>query len=350
MGLQFKLELPRRDFNINLEGDFGDETIGVFGASGAGKTSLFSMLNGLEKPLSGKIVLNGRVLVDTDKGIYIPANKRQIGVVFQEKFLFPHMTIKDNLLYGVDKKRDNKNKLTLTEIADLLNLKDFLDSYPSDISGGEQQRTAIGRALLTSPEMLLLDEPFNAVDTKLRVSILPYLKKIGDELDIPILVISHDLPDIQKLTNKVYLIDKGKNLGFGDIITLLNKDFETDDIGFVNTFKLSDTKIKDDLYESSLGGGNYKVLHSVKNSSNEFILTLKPNEISISNKFIDNVSIQNQLPGVIKEIIYQKEGVLCIISGAVDLAVKISKHSLSSLNLGLGDNVYTLFKANSLNY
>jgi molybdate transport system ATP-binding protein len=219
MSVEFDLKLPRRDFDLELKGSFNKGITGIFGPSGAGKTTFFNLLSGLEMPEKGFVSLEGRVLTDTDKKIFIPVHKRRIGVVFQDKLLFPHLSVKDNLLFGVPFSMGKK--VSFDDVVDLLNLSSILKSKPHDISGGEQQRTAIGRALLTSPELFLFDEPFNAVDYSLRSAILPYIRSLNEILDIPILVISHDLSDLQCLTNQVFSISRGKEQGHGDLFAYL---------------------------------------------------------------------------------------------------------------------------------
>ncbi|MDC7227768.1 MAG: ATP-binding cassette domain-containing protein [Spirochaetales bacterium] len=220
MSLDFRLELPMRSFDFNIEGKYENGITAVFGPSGAGKTSLLKMLAGLVKPGNGFIQLNGRILTDSEKGIFVPPQKRAIGFVFQEKLLFPHMTVKQNLTFGMRyaRKRCPADKMiSLSEVVELLDLPEVLDSKPAAISGGEQQRTALGRALLCAPELILLDEPFNAVDCRLRDNILTYLTKLKERVDIPMIVVSHDLPDLQKLTDTVQLIRDGQSEGYGKI-------------------------------------------------------------------------------------------------------------------------------------
>ncbi len=218
MGLQFELKLKRGDFNFDVSGSYDRHITAVFGPSGAGKTTLIRLLAGLIKPDSGKIILNDRVLTDTDKKTHVPVNKRAMGIVFQDQLLFPHMTVKQNLCFGA--KYTAKKTLKLEEVVKLLGLSDLLDCYPGSISGGEQQRTAIGRALMCAPEILLLDEPFNAVDYSLRSDILMYLKRLRDQLDIPMIVISHDPADLKQLADTVQLIRKGRSGGYGNILKL----------------------------------------------------------------------------------------------------------------------------------
>lgn len=219
MSLEYNIFLPRRDFDLELKGCFDKGITGIYGPSGAGKTSFFNVLAGLERPRKGSVSLNGRVLTDCAKKIHIPVHKRRIGVVFQEKLLFPHLSVKDNLLFGLPYVKDKK--VDFEEAVELLDLSAVLEAKPHEISGGEQQRTAMGRAILTSPDLLLLDEPFNAVDYCRRTSILSYIKRLERALSIPLLIISHDLTDLQSLTGRVSLIHKGKEEGCGDIFEYL---------------------------------------------------------------------------------------------------------------------------------
>ena len=220
MSLEFNLKLPLRDFTLSIEGMYDNNITAILGPSGSGKTSLLSLIAGLVKPEQGFIRLNDRVLTDTSKQLHIPPNKRRIGFVFQEKLLFPHMTVRQNLAFGeryAAKNTEARKRLDINTVSELLDLTSVMDSKPSKISGGEQQRTAIGRALLCSPELILLDEPFNAVDSALRDSILLYLRRLRDELEIPMIVVSHDLADMQKLTNTAQLVRAGRSEGYGKL-------------------------------------------------------------------------------------------------------------------------------------
>jgi len=345
MSLQFDLRLPRRDFELNLQGEFGNETVGIFGPSGAGKTSLFSLLTGLEKPQSGRIELMGRVLTDTEKDIHVPVHKRRIGVVFQEKLLFPHMTIRENMLFG--ERYAPEKRIQLEEVSELLGLNRLLDSMPFEASGGEQQRAAIGRALLTSPDMLLLDEPFNAVDNSLRATILPYLKNLRDKLHIPFLVISHDLPDIQRLTDKVYLIDRGMCAGFGNVLDYYgDNESVTKDSGLVNTFRMTrGEEISTGLFSCPVDGVEGLNLKVPGVTREHFSLVVHPGEVALARSYIQNISIQNQIPGKITKLIRADNHVLCLVDVGMPLAAKISIHAVEDLNLKVGEEVHCLIKA-----
>jgi molybdate transport system ATP-binding protein len=343
MSLQFDLQLPRRNFTLNIDGEFGDQTIGVFGPSGAGKTSFFSLLAGLEKPVSGKIVLNGRVLTDTDKGIFIPVHKRNMGVVFQEKLLFPHLTIRENILFG--ERYALKKSIGLEEVTELLGLSPLLDSMPFEVSGGEQQRAAIGRALLTSPDMLLLDEPFNAMDNSLRATILPYLRNLRDELHIPFLVISHDLPDIQRLTDKIYFMDQGRCAGFGDSLDFYG-DRVTKDSGFVNCFRLNDPReLAPGLFSCAVEGNADLRLIVPNMLGSSYSLVVSPRAVALSRRKVEGLSVRNQIKGRISRIIRAENHILCIIDAGVRIAAQVTVPAAEELELEEGVEVFCLIKA-----
>ena len=347
MSLRFDLTLPRRHFELRLAADFGKEMIGVFGPSGAGKTSFFNLLAGLARPTGGRIVLNGRVLTDVETGVFVPASKRRIGVVFQEKLLFPHLSVRENLLFG--RKYAKDPRISLEAAAELLDLTALLDSRPAAVSGGEQQRTAIGRALLTSPELLLMDEPFNAVDLALRRSILPYLKRLKAELDIPVLVISHDLPDIQRLTDLVYLIENGRSTGFGRIMDLFDGRHGLEDNGLLNTFALTGPERLDDgLYACRMKDAPHLVIKAPCAPEEEFTMVIRPSEISLSRRFVPDISIQNQLPGRIEKIVAEGNRISCIVDSGIRIVAEITPPALKDLALAEGDEVYCLFKTHSL--
>ncbi len=348
MALKFDVELPRRDFLLKLEGTFEKGITGVFGPSGAGKTSFFHLLCGLENPSRGQITLNGRTIVDSEKRIFEPVHKRRMGVVFQDKRLFPHMTVRENLLFG--QKYSKKETIRLSDTLDLLDLGDLLDSYPYAISGGEQQRVAIGRALLTSPEMLLMDEPFNAVDNSRRITMLPYLKRLRDSLDIPMLVISHDLPDIQRLTSTVYLLEGGRCSGFGNIGSLMDSRhrvlFKS---GPVNTFTIEESTLSaPSLYDcrvKEFPGALLKVPFAPEKGN---VLTLPPHEIALSLSHAPHISMQNQIPGTLTKMISLENKLFCRVEGEMTLTAEITPHSAEELKLREGSKVYCLFKAHSL--
>lgn len=211
----------RLDINIHSEHDgfcqhveeyIHSEMLGIFGPSGSGKTTLLHILAGLRTPIKGRIVLDGHTLFDSSKNIHLPVHKRGIGMVFQDHRLFPHLSVTDNLAYGM--KSDNSGP-TFERIVDILKLDLLLARPVTTLSGGEAQRVAIGRALLAAPRLLLLDEPCASLDPTLRAEILGYLISVQREFDLPMILVSHQLTDLLRLTEMLLVLERGSVRGHG---------------------------------------------------------------------------------------------------------------------------------------
>lgn len=191
----------------------GQGITAVFGVSGAGKTSLINAISGLTRPQQGKIVLNNRVLSDAENKRFLAPEKRRIGYVFQDARLFPHYRVRGNLKYGMRKNAASQ----FDKLVALLGIENLLERFPWSLSGGEKQRVAIGRALLTSPELLLLDEPLASLDIPRKRELLPYLQRLAREINIPMLYVSHSLEEILHLADKVLVLDGGEVKAFGPL-------------------------------------------------------------------------------------------------------------------------------------
>lgn len=185
----------------------------IFGLSGAGKTSLINVIAGLTQPKNGRIVLNGLLLVDTQRKICLAPEKRRIGYVFQDARLFPHYSVRGNLRYGMAADMAAQ----FDSITDLLGINHLLKRYPRTLSGGEKQRVAIGRALLSGPQILLMDEPLAALDLPRKRELLPYLERLAADVNIPILYITHSLEEIVRLAEHVLVLDNGQVLASGEL-------------------------------------------------------------------------------------------------------------------------------------
>jgi molybdate transport system ATP-binding protein len=195
----------------------------LFGPSGSGKTSIIRTIAGLATPEQGKIVLDDEVLVDTQNGIFVPKHRRRFGYVFQDAQLFPHLTVRQNLNYGRWFSPVSRHKDGLSGFVDLLGLGEILDRRPGKLSGGEKQRVAIGRALLSSPRLLLMDEPLAALDESRRAEILPYLETLRDEMNIPIIYVSHSVAEVARLADRVIVLNGGKVMMSGAAADVLNQ-------------------------------------------------------------------------------------------------------------------------------
>ena len=207
--LEVELDFARGDFRLQLTQSFQNDICAVVGASGCGKSTLLALIAGLLKPRSGHIRLNGKTLVDTQAGIWLPPHRRRIGLVFQDRQLLPHLSVQQNLLYGYQQLQPAQRRFQLQEVVELLEIASLLKRKPLGLSGGEQQRVALGRALLYAPELLLLDEPLAALDERLKQQILPYLLRISRDLKLPMIYVTHSPSEVNYLTERVFTLGAG---------------------------------------------------------------------------------------------------------------------------------------------
>ncbi|MEZ2131662.1 MULTISPECIES: molybdenum ABC transporter ATP-binding protein [unclassified Sinorhizobium] len=219
------VEARHRLGNFALDAAFTSEggVTALFGRSGSGKTSMIRIIAGLTRPSHGKVIFDGDVLTDTEKGRFVPRHRRRFGYVFQEARLFPHLTVRRNLNYGRWFAPRADRGENFDQIVELLGIRSLLDRRPEKLSGGEKQRVAIGRALLSSPRLLLMDEPLAALDDARKAEILPYLERLRDEMDIPIVYVSHSVAEVGRLANRVVLMSDGKVEATGSVVDVLNQ-------------------------------------------------------------------------------------------------------------------------------
>lgn len=180
--------------------------IGLFGASGSGKTSILHAIAGLNTPRSGLIKIQNQTWFDSDQKINLSTQKRHVGLVFQDAQLFPHKTVKQNLLFGLKHLAQQERHFEADYIIELLKLEHLLERMPIKLSGGEKQRVALGRALLYSPKLLLLDEPLSALDAAHKAEIIPFFQKVKQEIKIPMIYVSHDIQEIKQLTETMWIL------------------------------------------------------------------------------------------------------------------------------------------------
>ena len=226
MSLALTVGIRRSDFELDVSLDFTSQITALFGPSGSGKTTLLHSIAGLERPSRGRIVLGDRVLFDSSSGVWVPPSGRRVGLIFQDLRLFPHRSVEANLLFGYRRGRSGQRHLAPSDVVEALEIGDLLTRRPNEISGGERQRVALGRALLAVPEILLMDEPLAALDARLRSQILPYLRWVHERMEIPIIYVSHALPEVLELTDQVVVLERGSVTGQGEVFEVLGQTQE----------------------------------------------------------------------------------------------------------------------------
>ena len=223
MSLEVDVQHRFGEFALDARFASAGRASAFFGRSGSGKTSLVYVIAGLVRPERGRVVVSGEVLVDTERRIFVPSHRRRIGCVFQDGRLFPHLTVRQNLLYGAWFSGVRERSSPLAQVVELLGLDALLARRPDRLSGGEQQRVAIGRALLASPRLLLMDEPLASLDRQRKAEILPYLERLRDEIRIPIVYVSHSVFEVARLADTLILFSSGHIEGAGPTAEMIER-------------------------------------------------------------------------------------------------------------------------------
>lgn len=355
--LSIDIKWSRDNFKLDMRAEFSNGITGIFGASGAGKSSLLQLIAGLEKIDEGEIIIGNTIIDRSETKQFTPSHKRRIGYVFQEGRLFPHMNVSQNLRFATKYVKDYDQQFQLSEIVDLLEIEPLLNKLPRQLSGGEKQRVAIGRSLLSSPRLLLMDEPFSALDISLRKQIIPFLIKINKKLKLPILVVSHDLPDLLSLSQKLLLVKNGQVLAHGKYFDLVEKDIFIDimeESGLTNMIPFKIEHIGKSSFELSkktntgqINISRNKPLNHFE-SSDEINVSIRPEDIAIALHPVEDISIRNQLEGCILQIIKHGNHTYCLVDVGFKLLVTITEASRKALKLKEKGKVWCLFKSMAL--
>ncbi|KAF0118659.1 MAG: hypothetical protein FD152_4639 [Xanthobacteraceae bacterium] len=213
--ISFSCRLTRKDFSFDASFEAGGGITALFGPSGCGKTTAIRLMAGLEAPDDGRIVIGDTTLVDTTTGLFVKPHRRRIGLVFQDALLLPHLSVRANLTYGRWFTPPDERRIGFEPVVDVLGIGHLLDRAPATLSGGERQRVAIGRALLTSPRLLLMDEPLASLDADRKLEILPFVERLRDEFAIPIVYVSHAVEEVVRLASRVIRLDRGRVMAAG---------------------------------------------------------------------------------------------------------------------------------------
>ncbi|QEI05160.1 molybdenum ABC transporter ATP-binding protein [Pigmentiphaga aceris] len=342
------------DVNLDLP---GRGVSGLFGHSGSGKTTCLRCVAGLEKPDSGYLRVNGEVWLDSDAGISLPTHKRPLGYVFQEPSLFPHLNVLRNLQFGQKRVPTSQHQVQLEQATALLGIDHLLERMPAGLSGGERQRVGIARALLTSPRLLLMDEPLAALDLKRKREILPYLERLHDELDIPVIYVSHSPEEMARLADHLVVLDGGKVIASGPIADTLSRldlpAARTDDASVVVEGTAGDFDTAYGLLTVHLPESNstMRLVHARIATGQRVRLAVKARDVSLTTSDQEGGSILNRLPVTVLEVAPAENPDHVIVrlnAGGTLLLARITRYSSDRLAVVPGQALWAQIKAVSL--
>jgi molybdate transport system ATP-binding protein len=340
---------PGFDLDVSFEAPAGVTVL--FGPSGSGKTTLINAMAGLLRPRMGRIAVDDWVLLDTQAHRILPPYRRRLGYIFQEGRLFPHLTVRQNLHYGRwfaprDARHENPAR-----VIEMLGIGHLLDRRPGALSGGEKQRVAIGRALLAAPKLILADEPLAALDEARKAEILPYFERLRDEVAVPILYVSHALPEVARLATTVVALRQGRVVATGPAAQVLGDTAAVGARAAASTLTARVvTHHADGLTELITAAGPLWLPRVEDAPGTTLRVRILAHEVILSRARPEGLSALNILPGTITRI-HQGEGpgaVVHLAIGSEDILIRITRRACATLDLKPGDSAHAILKSMSV--
>ena len=355
MTLSVAVEHEVGDFRLDAKFACDGGVTALFGQSGAGKTTLVNAIAGLLRPRSGRIELEGETLFDSARGVHVPPRERRFGYVFQEGRLFPHLNVHQNLTFSRLFRRGGDARGGLDHVVELLGLTDLLHRRPADLSGGERQRVALGRALLSNPRALLLDEPLASLDGHRKEEVMRYIELMRDEIRIPVVYVSHAVEEVVRLADTVVLMSSGKVIAVGEVEEIMGRpDLRaaagTFEGGAVVDARVAAQDMQYDLATLTFDGGTLTVTNLDALVGEPVRVRIRARDVSIALEAPGRISIQNVLRGRIATVGEARGGIVdvSLSVGAAMLRSRITARAAQQLSLRPGLDVYALVKAVSL--
>jgi molybdate transport system ATP-binding protein len=346
----------RHDFGgFALAADFAVDKPGItalFGPSGSGKTSIVNAIAGLLRPQDGNIVIGGETVLDTQSDIFVPPQNRRLGYVFQDARLFPHMNVESNLRFGWRRAPVRTEEAEFGRIVSLLGLEPLLTRRPAKLSGGEKSRVALGRALLSSPRALLLDEPLSALDAARKAEILPYLEKLRDEAKLPMLYVSHALDEVAQLANDVIIVKQGRTVAQGAVFDIL-ADLDvsaltgTPSFGAVIDTKIASHRSDDGLSVLAFDGGELIVPLLHRELGQGLRVRIRAEDVMLATEEPRTISANNVLLSTVTSL---REGAAAhadvqLQCGGARFVARITRASARRLGLKPGMPIFAIAKS-----
>ena len=348
MSFEVDIDHVREHFRLTARFSSAPGLTALFGHSGSGKSTLVDIIGGLIRPTRGRVAIDGQVLVDTERGVFVPKHRRRIGYVFQDSRLFPHLSVRNNLLYGRWFARNGGGASgDLTSVVELLGIGALLDRRPGSLSGGERQRVAIGRALLAHPRLLLMDEPLASLDEARRVEILPYVERLRDEAGVPIVYVSHSVAEVARLATTVVILTDGKVTAVGPVLDILPMADAGDGGGVLDaTVARHDEAFQLTVLASA--AGELQVPRLAAPVGSPVRAYIRARDVMISLRPPEEISALNVLPGRIAAIVPSSNGAQADVrldcNGAA-LMARLTAKSVQRLALAPGRPIFAVIKS-----
>ena len=352
-----EVDVAVRRGTFRIEAAFASDApiVALFGRSGSGKTTLVNAIAGTVRPERGRIVVGNRVLFDSEAGVDRPPEHRRVGYVFQDALLFPHMSVRANLAYGESLTPRAERVIEHERVLALLGLGSLLERRPQNLSGGERQRVAIGRALLASPRVLLLDEPLASLDGARKAEILAYIEILRDELRLPMVYVSHALEEVTRLADRVVVVSDGHVAAEGPGAQVLSRPelapltgrFEG---GTVIEARVAAHDPRYELTTLAFAGGELVVPNLDALPGERVRVRIRARDVSLALERPHGVSIQNVLPATVRSIGGEFGAIVDVSldAGGVPLRARVTRKAAADLGLAAGLQVYALVKAVSI--
>jgi len=348
------IRIKRRQGAFTLDAAFAVQDVRVtalFGRSGAGKTSIINIVAGLIRPDEGRVIVNEVCLFDSQRRIDVPPEKRRVGYIFQDGRLFPHLSVRSNLTYGMRMTPPSKRFVKFDQVVELLGIESLLRRRPSGLSGGEKQRVAIGRALLTSPSLLLMDEPLASLDWARKMEVYPFISRLSQEFAIPILYVSHSMEEILNLADSMVALDSGHVVAAGHIEELMSRvDIQRltgyEDYGVVMSTRVESHDTASGLTRLRFTGGTLTVPLFDSPPGAQARVRIQARNVAIALTPPQNISVQNIFPGTIENIAMGNGSLVDVrINIGSPLMSRITLRAKQELGLKPGMRVFALVKS-----
>jgi len=333
-------------FTLSADVTVSGDRVGIFGVSGSGKSTLVSILAGLQEPDRGEIVLDGDCLFSSARGINLRPEQRRIAIVFQQHCLFPHLSVRNNLLYGFKRCPRELRTIDFDALVGVLKLDGLLGRGVTNLSGGEKQRVALGRAILANPRLLLMDEPLSALDDTLRFQIIPYLRSVSEQFGIPYLFISHSLVEMRLMTDTALVFEKGAMVDQTTSEQLARNRMGQSQAGYINLLKLGRPSESAGLFTYPWGAG--QLLLSAGSERDNSMAELSSKDIILFKQHPEAISARNLLQCNVRSLFSsgRKVGVELDCAGNA-LIAEVVQDAVDELGITAGGTLYAAVKASA---